>query len=574
MQILAQQLQTARDHFGRGELHQAEVLCRQVLTADVRNAGGWQLLALLAERAKQLDHAAEYASRAVELAPDDPSFRTTLADIHQDRNEPRQAIAHYQAALSKYPGHSPALNNLAAVLKSLGDMHGAIAAMRRALAVDPDRSAIRSNLINMLLYDERTNGAELAAEHRRLADWWRTRYPARSTFNHSRDMDRRIRLGYVSPDLCEHAVMRFFESMLARHDRQRFEIFLYSECPIVDHVGQRLRAHGDQWRVTWLRPPETIATQIAADGVDVLIDLAGHTRHNRLDIMALRPAPVQVTFLGYPSITGLSAIDYRFTDAVLDPPGESPDPIQPSSTVAASESSILAFQAVPAGERLVRLEGGYACFRPPDEAPDAAPAPCAARGHITFGSHHPLLKLNGQVFSAWREILERAPTARLIMFRSEFFGQTAERVETLLERNGLPRERVEMRGVGKQPGDYLRSFAEIDLVLDAFPFNGHTMSCEALWMGVPVLTFRGDRPCGRLSSSVMTVLGLPEFIGDSREEYIELAVQWATKFERLAELRTQLRGLVAQWLGAERWMPHYERALERIWRDWCEEAAR
>lgn len=224
MQNHNQMLQTARDHFGRGQLHEAEVLCRQVLTADDRNAGGWQLLALLAERAKQLDHAAAYATRAVELSPEDPGFRTTLADIHQDRHEPRQAIAQYQAALSRHPGHSPALNNLAAVLKSLGDMHGAIAAMRKALAVDPNRDAIRSNLINMLLYDERTDGPALVAEHCSLGDWWRTRYLARTTFANSLDANRRIRLGYVSPDLCEHAVMRFFESVLAKHDRQKFEI--------------------------------------------------------------------------------------------------------------------------------------------------------------------------------------------------------------------------------------------------------------------------------------------------------------------------------------------------------------
>lgn len=549
-------LQTAREHFGRGELHQAEVLCRQVLSADDRAAGGWQLLALLAERAKQLDHAVAYAGRAVELSPGDAGFHTTLADIHQDRNEPRQAIAHYQAALKTHPGHSPALNNLAAVLKSLGDMHGAIACMRQALAVDPERSAIRSNLSNMLLYDERTTGAELVAQHRQLGDWWRQRYPARQSHTNSREADRKIRLGYVSPDLCEHAVMRFFESVLAGHDRRKFDIVLYSECPVVDHVGQRLRAHGDTWRVTWMRPAEEIAQQIAADRIDVLIDLAGHTRHNRLEILALRPAPVQVTYLGYPSITGLSAIDYRFTDALLDPPDET------AATGAADDTT-----ANP-GEELVRLAGGYACFRPPDEAPPVAPAPCLTRGHVTFGSHHPLLKLNAAVFSAWREIMERVPDSRLIMFRSEFQGQTAERVEALLSQHKLPRDRIEYRGVGKQPGDYLRSFAEIDLVLDSFPFNGHTMTCESHWMGVPVLTFRGDRPCSRLSSSVLTVLGLPELIGDSRQGYIDLAVEWAQAPQRIADLRGRLRGLMAERLSVGPWLPHYERALETIWHKW------
>ncbi len=541
--------------FRQGRLHDAEVVCRQGLTHWPASAPLWLLLAQLADRAKQPDQALQFAERAVRLAPDRPDTWTTLGDLLESTRQYRRAMESYQRALERHPHHAAALNNLAAVYKAWGDIPRAVALMQKALEYTPELQAVRSNLLTTLLYDDRLSETELLEQHRRLAAWWSQAVSPRGQFSNARDPERRLRLGYVSPDLCEHAVMRFFEPLLAAHDRDRFEVFLYSECPIVDAVGERLRGYGnDHWRVTWMRSAAEVAQQIKADQIDLLIDLAGHTRHNRLDILALRPAPVQATYLGYPSVTGLSTIDYRFTDAVLDP-----------ATAADSSQE--------GSEALLRLAGGYACFRPPDEAPEVAPAPSRVRGHVTLGSHHPLLKLNPGVFAAWREILDRLPTTRLILFRSDFTGDLGERVAELVSEHRLPRDRVEIRAVGKSPTEYLQSFADVDLLLDCFPFGGHTMTCEALWMGVPVLTFRGPRPASRLSASVLSVLGLPELIAPTVADYVARAVALAQAPEQLERWRGQLRGLVRERLSASVWIGPYEDALRGVWRAWCQRPA-
>lgn len=538
-------LDQALTAYRAGDLRQAELRCRHILAKDERHPHAWALLAQLADHAKHPDEALRFAIKGVEIAPDDGYLHAVLGDIHQSRREYVKAISAYDEALRRNRVDAKALNNKSACLKAMGDMSAAIDAIEQAFRVAPQSEAIRSNLLTMLLYDHRIDGVEVVRRHREVGGAWTTL--TATSYANDPNPDRRIRIGYVSPDLCEHAVMRFFESILKCHDRRRFEIVLYSECPIVDDVGRRLRSFGDHWRITWMKPAEEIARLIRDDRIDILVDLAGHTQHNRLDIMSLRPAPVQMTYLGYPSITGLKSIDYRLTDWVLDPEGS------------------------PTVEALLRLPGGYACFQPPANAPDVSPSPTQPIHGVTFGSHHPTLKLNADVFECWRRILEGSPFSRLVLFRSDFQGDARSRVEAMARRADLPADRLSIETVSSEPRDYLRAYEKIDIVLDCFPFTGHTMTCEAMWMGVPVLTLYGNRPSSRLSSSVLTVLGLESFIATSRDEYVQMGIEWSHRRTELADLRGRLRGIVAERLGGERWIGGLEALYRQAWSRWCAE---
>ncbi len=543
-----QALREATEHFQAGRLHQAEVLCRRLLQADPINAEGWHLLGMLGQRAGQYQAAAELVRRAIALAPHNAGFWNNLASIYHDADDFDQAGECLRQALRLRPDYAAAHNNLGEIHKAGGRLREALACYRAALAHQPGLAQARSNYLMTLNYDPDITLEFLLAEHRRWGEPPNAGPPLPGPFLNNPDPDRRLRLGYVSPDLRKHAVARFFEPVLRNHDRERFEVFLYAEVPGGDAVSERLQKMAAGWRRTVSRDAADVARQVRADGIDVLIDLAGHTRHNRLDVFVCKPAPVQVTYLGYPFLTGVPDIDYRLTDEVLDPPTG----------------------ADPCPERPVRLPVSFACFEPPAAAPDVAPPPAIANGFVTFGSHHPLIKLNDAVLSLWGRVLEAVPGARLLFLRDQLTPAVTGPFLDRLERLGIPRGRVILRRPTDAEASYLPIFQEIDIVLDCVPFTGHTMTCEALWMGVPVLTLRGDRPAGRLSSSVLTALGLEDLIAGSPEDYVAKARDLAANAGRRAELRSGLRELMRTRLcdGAA-FTPRLEEAIRQMWRDWC-----
>ncbi|MEQ9379391.1 MAG: tetratricopeptide repeat protein [Pirellulales bacterium] len=539
--------------YRQGRLQEAELLCRRVLAANSRFAPAHRLMSGLAERANRLEEAERYARLATECSPNEPTGWNQLAVVLMQRSAHAEARQALQEALRIQPDYVIGYNNLGEVLKSLGLIVEASDAYRKAIEIEPDFAAARSNFLISLLYRSDLGPHDIADEHRLLARWWSEKYPAIPAHSNTPDADRRLKVGYVSPDFREHAVSRFFEPLLASHDRDRFELFLYSECPIVDAVGDRLRQFGDHWRCTWNVPTKQVVEQIQQDGVDILVDLSGHTRNNRLDVFAMRPAPVQVTYLGYPSITGLETIDYRFTDSQLDPDNGGSE--------------------VVSTEKLVRLSHGYANFQPPLDAPEVVNVPSRHRGYVCLGSHHPIVKLHDGLLNCWVQLLQRLPTARLVFFRSELTGDVAGQLHALLDRHGFPMDRVEVRAVSATPADYLRQYADIDIILDSFPHNGHTMTCEALWMGVPVVTLRGDRPAGRLSSSVLHSLGLFELVAATPEEYLQTVVELAGDEPRRIALRQRLRGLLQEQAERKQWIRGFEGALQDVWRTWCDDRA-
>lgn len=391
-------------------------------------------------------------------------------------------------------------NNLDMALHEMGRPDEATAAFRQALALKPDLAAAHSNLILAMNYDDGVTQDEILTESRR----WGAAHGAPGVDRPAADgRQRRLRIGYVSPDFRRHSVGHFIAPIIANHDRWSFEVYCYAEVATPDDQTARFQSLAQGWRSTVGLSDGAVAEQIRHDGIDILVDLAGHTAGNRLGVFAEQPAPVQLTWIGYPNTTGMAAMGYRFTDAVADPPG-----------AADNEHT----------ETLLRLEHGFLCFAPPDGGPDIAPAPSLKTGHVTFGSFNHLPKVNPGVVAVWAAILRRTPGSRLIIkSRTLADRSTRERYGALFAAEGVEPDRVELLSWIASSSGHLEAYGRVDIALDPFPYNGTTTTCEALWMGVPVVTLRGSRHAGRVGASLLTRLGLDELIADTVDGYIDIA---------------------------------------------------
>ena len=387
------------------------------------------------------------------------------------------AGAAFEAALSLMPAYADALSNRGEVLRETGEAGAAIDYYRRALDADGARPAIHSNLLYALNCVTDVDRGAVAAEHRRWAQAHARPATATATHNNAADPERRLRIGYVSPDFRRHSAAYFIEPVLAAHDPAAVEIFCYASSSLRDEVSDRLRALAHGWRDIDALDDGEAAKRIGADGIDILVDLSGHTMNGRLALFAGKPAPVQVTYLGYPNTTGLNAMDYRLTDARADPEGDGE-----------------AFHS----ETLVRLSGGFLCYRPPDDAPAVAPP---NNGPVTFISCNNLAKVTPPVVAAWAALLARLPDCRLAL-KAKALGDAGAR-RRMAERfadHGVAAGRIDLMG-WVETGSHLGVYGGADIGLDTFPYNGATTTCEALWMGVPVVTLAGDRHAGRVGAS-------------------------------------------------------------------------
>jgi predicted O-linked N-acetylglucosamine transferase (SPINDLY family) len=337
------------------------------------------------------------------------------------------------------------------------------------------------------------------------------------------------------------------EPIVTHHDPAQFEAYCYAEGVADDEVTARFKARVSEWRPTFGRTDLEVAEQIRADGVDILVDLAGHTSRGRLKVFAFKPAPVQISYLGYPNTTGLPTIDYRLTDPVADPLG---GPTRHS-------------------ERLIRLPQAF-CYSPPSAAPPVSPPPAARSGHVTFGSFHNLAKLNDKVLDLWRDLLRAVPSARLRLFRHTLRGSTKEHFHRQLTNRGVPPQRFDLNGVESGLG-HLQDYASVDIALDAFPWNGHTTACESLWMGVPVISLYGNRYAGRMAASALSALGLTELIARSPQEYLAIAARWASDVDGLVRLRAELRQRMrlSPLCDGSSFTRDLEKAYRDVWRSWC-----
>lgn len=454
------------------------------------------------------------------------------------------AIAAYGKAIELDPRLPQAYGNLGMLQFGIGENDAAIAAFRRAVALAPDRPAHWSALLFALSVSDCATAAGIAAEHRAFGERFAARIAPLPAIVPAPRAGRRLKVGYVSSDWRRHAVAVFAEPLLAAHDRSRFEIFCYQNYPRSDEVTARFAALANHFVSIASMPDGEVAQRIRADGIDILVDLNGHTAHNRLPLFFLKPAPVQASWLGYLGTTGVPTIDYRLTDAFTDPAGE----------------------LDPAGvEALWRLPQTQWCYRPYAEAPEVGPLPAAKAHAITFVCMNHATKISRTALSLWARILEAVPGSRLLLLATPYAAQRAQVLAFFAER-GIAGERIEQ--VGEAPiATYLGRYLRADIALDSLPCAGGTTTCDALWMGVPVVSLVGDRPFSRSGASLLRNAGLSELIARTPDAYVRAAVDLAVDRGRLAALRAGLRDrlLASPLLDGAGFARAVEAAFDAMW---------
>jgi protein O-GlcNAc transferase len=504
----------------QGRLEEAVAASRRAIEIDPEHAPAYSNLgAALADQGK-LEEAVAAHRRAIALKPEFAAAHSNLGSALAGQGKVQEAIEACRRALAIAPNFAAAHFNLGTALIELGEPAEAIASFGRAIAIKPDFLGPYSNLAYCINLFEGPIADELTA-HRACASALSRSARGAGTRYSPRENGGRLRIGYVSPDFRQHSVAYFFEPLLMAHDRRAVEVFCYADVSSPDATTARLKARADHWRDALGMSDDALAERIRVDGIDILVDLAGHTAKNRLGAFARRPAPIQATWLGYPNTTGLSSIDYRLVDELTDPVGEAD---------------------THASERLLRLDGGFLCYGGAPNAPEPAPPPSATSGIVTFGSFNNPPKLSPRLLDTWASLLTRMPQARLLL-KGKAFRDPATR-DLLLSRltqRGIAADRVELVAWLPNAAAHLDLYSRIDVALDPFPYNGTTTTCEALWMGVPVVTLRGDRHRARVGASLLTQLGLTDWIADSSRGYQDIAIRLASDARALAELRASLR---------------------------------
>jgi protein O-GlcNAc transferase len=530
----------AQRHYQAGRLGEAESLFRQILTYEPS-----------------------------------PEAHFNLGKILKDAGRLDEAAAAYRAAIAIRPDLVEAHNNLGTASKEVGDLDGAMAAYRQAYALRPDpRTA--SNLLYLLWFHPAYDAAQIRDEHlawgRSIMEslsrtsgatvvpplppgegWGEGRgrgtshFPSRQSSPGGRGSgapakEARLKIGYVSADFRQHVVGYNLLPLFREYDRARFEIHCYSNVARPDSMTAQFQSLASAWRDISALGDVDAAGLIASDRIDILLDLSLHMSGNRLPVFARKPAPVQATFAGYPGTTGLPTIDYRITDPYLDPP-ENPDEFY--------------------SERSIRLPHSFWCYQPLSPEPKVNPLPALTNKFLTFGCLNNPTKLNPNVLSLWAEVMRQTPGSRLLMMARP--GSHRDRILGFLDACGVGRDRV--RFVDFQPTDaYLRTYHQIDLGLDTFPYNGHTTSLDSLWMGVPVVTLVGRTVVGRAGLSQLSNLGLPELAASEPEDFVRIATALAADLPKLANLRTTLRTRMAHspFMDAKSFARGIEEAYQRM----------
>ena len=536
----------------KGRYDEAITAHRQALALSPAYAEAHSNLGNALRESGALDEAIAAYRQAIALQPDLAEAHYNLGNALIAKEHLDDATTAYRQAITLKPHFPEALNNLGNTQKMKGQLDEAITTFRQAIALQPAHVEAHSNLLFSLRYHPDLDSGVIAAEHRR----WNQQHaaPLRKFIQphpNDRTPERCLRIGYVSPDFREHSVAFFLENLLASHDPAQVEVFCYADLARPDAVTARLREVVPHWREIFALPDAQVAELIREDRIDLLVDLAGHTAGHRLLVFARKPAPVQVSWLGYPGSTGLEAIDYRLTDALADPPDS-----------AAELSS----------EPLVRLAECAWCYRPSTDAPAVRDPPVLHAAHVTFGCFNALPKITAPMLHLWSRILHAVPGSHLLLKNGSLRdASTRDRLRHGFETLGIAPDRIELANRTLGQAEHLACYGRVDLALDTFPYHGTTTTCEALWMGVPVITLAGNTHCSRVGVSLLTHLGLPELIATSEDHYRQLAATLAADLPRLTHLRHTLRERMQQspLMAAARFARAIEAAYREMWHQWC-----
>ncbi len=488
---------------------------------------------------------------AAKLAPEHPEIQNVLGVAYIALGRNGDAIAAFENALHLQPTHAGALDNLARAHRNPGRVDEAIAYFRRALALEAN-PITHSNLLYTLNFSSTVSPDDVAAEHRLWSERWTQPLPStQKPHDNNRDPLRRLRIGYVSADFNQHAVGYFIEPVIAAHSREAVEVYGYADGHVADAAAKRMEASTDRWVPVVALSDEQLAARIRNDAIDILVDLAGHTARNRLAVFGMRPAPIQVTWIGYPNTTGLSTIDYRFTDFISDPLGETEQ-----------------WHA----ETLLRLPEVFSCYGPPADAPAVSDLPARASNMITFGCFNNLSKMTPDVVAVWSSLLNQIDGSRLrLRSRALEDAGTVALVFETFAKHGVSADRINLDGRYLSVADHLEAYSAVDIALDPFPYNGTTTTCEALYMGVSVLTLAGRTHAARVGASLLTHVGLNEWIATSAEDLVSRGCALAADRNALAALRATLRDRMraSPLCDAPRFAAFVEQAYRAMWTAYC-----
>jgi predicted O-linked N-acetylglucosamine transferase (SPINDLY family) len=509
----------------------------------------WNNLGISLQQTGRIAAAKNAFTQANTLQPDYPEPQQHLGLLLRKQGDMPSAIAHHRRAISLRPNYIEAYRGLSEVFMEEGNAPAAVESLRQAVSLRPTDSMVHSDLLFQLHCIPGLSREQLFAQHLAWAKCHACPLAPRSpVYRNAKDPHRRLRVGYVAADFREHTCARFIEPLLAHHDRNAFEIFCYSDVQVPDQVTARIHSHADTWRETARLSHQDLASLIRQDQIDILVDRVGHMAGSRLLAFARRPAPIQVAYRGYMDTTGLGAMDYCLTDRDRDPPG-----VDRYYT-----------------ERLIRLPGSAQCYGATDldVVPNGCPA--EATGTFTFCSLNRPAKHNCEVIRLWAQILKRVPASKLMMLGS-LNPAGPRQVKDLFAIEGVNSDRIYF--VRPRPRrEYLKCFHQADLVLDPFPYNGHTTSLDALWMGVPVVTFPQDTCISRIGVSINRALNLQRFIAGSADQYVQLAVELAGDANTRAELRRSLRQRLqsSPLMDAPSHAAQVETAFGQMWRNWLQ----
>ncbi|HEX4792630.1 MAG TPA: tetratricopeptide repeat protein [Humisphaera sp.] len=500
----------------------------------------------------ELEGAAQECRRAIELRPTLlPAYNNLGACLHElGRLSDVEGV--FRAAMRVLPDAPDVHMNLGWNLYLQGRLPEAIGQLQQTIALAPGWVEANSRLLFVMLHEPSCLPQQIFDEH--LA--WARRHAeplSASAAPHANDPDpdRRLRIGYLSTDFRDNSMMFFIEPLLANHDHEQFEITCYADAPDADAVTARTQQYADRWRDITGLSDEQAAAQIREDQIDILVELSGHNGGPLLKIMACKPAPILAGNQGYAHSTGLSAIDYRIVDAYSDPPGM-------------TERWYT--------EKLIRLSKSNWVYRPPQDAADVAPPPIQRNGYVTFGSFNVLPKITPRVIEIWSRILREVESSRLILKAQGLDDPpTRKRVIDQFARHGIDASRLEILGRTPSRAAHLAAYGQMDIALDPFPYNGTTTTCEALWMGVPVMALAGQTHVSRVGVSLLQNIELGELLADSEDEYVHGAIKLARDENRSARLRSTMRDRMSK--SPLRDEPAFAREMEAnyraMWKEWC-----
>lgn len=566
-----------------GDHAESESCFRKAISIRPDHAESQYNLGVTLRDQARFSEAIEQFSKAITLEPNYELAYDSLANALVSDNQLKESIEIFREITRRWPHKIDMLGNLATMLQMTGQASEALIICQQIIERNPKfyraYDVMGSAYVSMGLFDEgvryQTKSLELQPlDNKRRSNYllnlnylphpdreavfkfhceWNIFHAAKTVpdYTNDTDSDRVLRIGYVSPDLREHSVAYFIEPILDASQNLKLESFCYSDMPRPDQVTLRLKTLSHHWCDSHHFSDQQLFDQIQHDQIDILVDLSGHTANSRLKLFSMQPAPVQMTYLGYPNTTGVAGIQYRIVDALTDPDGEE------------------RFYT----EQLIRLPGCFLCYQPDDDCPDISPIP---EGPIVFGSFNNLAKVNDDVIALWAQTVLSVPGSKLLIKNPSLSDQgVCEQYREKFLAQGLENDRVELIGHTATRQQHLELYSRMHIALDTFPYNGTTTTCEALWMGVPVITLVGQYHAGRVGVSLLSAAGCAEWISETEADFIRIAVELSEDLARLSEMRASMRESISASLlcDAGTFMNNLEVAYREVWRCWCEKSA-